>query len=459
MLVECTLPLASTHCPSGPRFASILILGQNHYMIGWDMVLLGAVLLGYAAVSGRLRDSMMSPAIVFVVAGYVLGTEALDLFTLHLASGSVRTLAEVTLALLLFSDASALDTRTLMRETSIPSRLLGIGLPLTILLGAVVAVPLFPDLGMFEAIVLAVLLSPTDAALGQMVVSDKRLPSCLRQGLNVESGLNDGISVPLLFAAVALVEVDKGPGLRGEIMLDLVEEVGIALVVGTALGVVVVRVFQTVDRLGWMDEGWTQVVPLATALVGYGITDELGGSGFIAAFAAGLLYGRLLGSRGHHTTLLTEEVSHVLGAVTFFAFAAGSVGLLITDLDAQTIIYAVLSLTAVRMIPVAIAMIGARLAAPTVLFAGWFGPRGLATIVFMLTIVEESDMPNGPLIAQAATVTVLLSIFAHGITAPWLTNRYVEWFSANEETLDMEAQHVEVGTRRRGFWRHQGNRA
>ena len=187
----------------------------------WAIFQLSVVLLAYAAVSGRLHGTAITPAIVFTGVGYLVGTEGFDLIGAELDASTVRLLAEVTLALVLFGDASALHVGLLRREAGIPIRLLGVGLPLIIVFGGVLALVMFPRLNLFEAFVLAVLLAPTDAALGQTVVSDERLPSRLRQGLSVESGFNDGVCVPLLFAAVAFAELEEAPAFDGQIMGDL----------------------------------------------------------------------------------------------------------------------------------------------------------------------------------------------------------------------------------------------
>ena len=277
--------------------------------MGWDLTIVAATLLGFAAVSGRLHGSIITPAMVFVLLGYLLGDGALGVFDSGIDPATVRLLAEVTLALVLFSDAAALDAGALYREAALPTRLLAIGLPLSILLGTVVGVLLFPDLPIFEAAVLAVLLAPTDAALGQTVISDRRLPSRLRQGLNVESGLNDGVCVPLLFGAIALATAEEVRGGDVQILRDLVIEISVALVVGVASAVFASSLFTASRAHGWLEDNWAQVVPPATAAVAYTATAELGGSGFIAAFVAGLTYGRRVGhSSAHESTKLMEEL-------------------------------------------------------------------------------------------------------------------------------------------------------
>ncbi|MFW2333826.1 cation:proton antiporter [Ilumatobacter sp.] len=423
---------------------------------GWDVVIIGSALLVYAFASGRLAGSPLTPAMVFVAIGYLVGADGLDLLAVEIDSADLRLLAEVTLALLLFSDAAALNTRRLVRETVLPARLLGVALPLTIVVGAVVAIAAFPDLGVFEAAALAVLLAPTDAALGQTVVSDIRLPPVLRQGLNVESGLNDGVCVPLLVAALAFAELEEAPTFDGGVLVDLVEELFVAVVVGAVVAAVVGLLARTSARRGWMQPGWGQVVPLVAAVIAYVVTVEIGGSGFIAAFVAGIVYGRLLGADAHRTTEFTEQLGGILSAVTFLLFGAVMVAISLPDIDLRTVGYAVASLTLIRMVPVWLSLLGSGAAWQTSAFAGWFGPRGLATIVFALTVVEDSGVPGTSRIVDVATVTVLFSVFAHGLSAPVLTDRYVRWFTANEASLGLESDAVDVGSphRRRPRWMH-----
>ena len=314
-----------------------------------------------------------------------------------------------------------------------PTRLLGIALPLTIVVGTALAVPLFGDLVFFEAMALAVLLSPTDAALGQTVVADRRLPNVLRQGLSVESGLNDGVCVPILVAAVAFAELEEQPEFDGEVLVDLVKEVVVASAVGLVVAGIVVALMRFADQRGWMTRDWSKIVPLATAVIAYAAAVEFHGSGFIGAFGAGLVYGRILGERAHETVGLDEELGQVLSAATFLLFGAVMVGSAAGRLDLETVVYAVLSLTVVRMLPVALSMIRSGASLPTMLYAGWFGPRGLATIVFALTIVEESGLQGTQRIVDVATIVVLLSVAAHGLSAPWLTDRYADWLGGHPE--------------------------
>lgn len=396
-------------------------------MDGGDLAVIGGLLVAYALVSRRLAGSVLSAPLLFLLGGVVLGVDGLGTIAVDAEPGVIRTLAEATLALVLFSDASKLDLRVLRHRAGLPVRLLGVGLPVTIGVGALVAAALLPDLMLAEALVLAVLLAPTDAALGQAVVSDERVPEDLREGLSVESGLNDGVCVPLLFAAIAMAELEEAPSFDGEILTDLVTEVGMAVLVGAVASIVVAELRSLALRRGWIDTPWLRILPLSVAGLGYVLTDLAGGSGFIGAFVAGVVWAARVGPSTEESMDLIEEVGALLSAATFILFAAVLVGPAFRDADPAMVAYAVLSLTVVRMAPVALALIGTRSAWPTVAFAGWFGPRGLATIVFALVLVEESGLPGTDLIVNVATITVALSIIAHGLTAPPLTARYAAW--------------------------------
>jgi NhaP-type Na+/H+ or K+/H+ antiporter len=408
-------------------------------MTSGDVLLIGGGLLAFAFISRRVAGTPLTAPIAFVVLGLAVGSEGLDLLGLELELSGVLTLVEAALALLLFSDAADLDARRLVRQRGLPLRLLAVGLPLTIVLGAVIAAWMLPGLAMFEAVALAVVLAPTDAALGQAVVSDQRLPPVVRQGLSVESGLNDGVCVPLLLAAIAFADVDASPGHAGTVLVDLVEELAIAGAVGCVAGLVVGSLRNWSTQRGWLLPGWAVLVPLITTGMVYIVTVDLGGSGFIASFVAGLTYGRTVGPVVDREKELDARLGELFGALTFVLFGAVMVGRGLSNVSVPTVLYALLSLTVIRLAPVAVALAGSRARPPTVALIGWFGPRGLATIVFALTIVEASGLPQAPLIIEVATVTVLLSVFAHGLTAPWLVARYATWFGVHRAELTFES--------------------
>jgi sodium/hydrogen antiporter len=417
----------------------------------WALALVALALLGVAAISQRLAGTPITPAMLFVAFGLVFGPEALDDIDLSSTGSAVRVLAEATLALVLFCDASRIDLGQLRRAADVPLRLLGIGLVLTIALGAVAAATLFGELSVEEAVILAIVLAPTDAALGQAVVTEPRVPQRIRQGLNVESGLNDGICVPLLFAAVAAADVESEiSGGRSPATL-LLEEIGFGVLGGVLAGLLIAAIIIQAGRRDLIAPAWRQVIPAAGAALAYGIASALDGSGFIAAFVGGIVFRLALRRDPEELNQLSEEVGGVLNGVTFVLFGAILLGPALTELTWQLALYAVLSLTFVRMIPVVIAMWGSQARPATLGFLGWFGPRGLASIVFAVIVIEESQLPHEHLIVIAIYLTVGLSVLVHGLTAAPLASRYARWYEQHprEQAPPMESTPAEV-TRPRG---------
>ena len=417
----------------------------------WSLAIVALTLLGVAAVSGRLSRTPVTATMLFVAVGLLVGPEVLGEVDLESSSGTVRALAEATLALVLFCDASRIELGLLRREAGVPVRLLGIGLPLTIALGALAAAVIFDQLTVEEAVILGVILAPTDAALGQAVVTEPRVPGRIRQGLNVESGLNDGICVPLLFAAVAVADVESHISEGRDAATLLLEEIGFGVVGGVVGGLLVAAILIHAGRRDLIAGPWRQVIPAAGAALAYGTASGLGGSGFIAAFAAGMAFRLALGRDPEQINDLSEQVGNALNGVTFVLFGAILLGPALGELTWELALYAVLSLTIVRMLPVAIAMLGSRARPPTLGFLAWFGPRGLASIVFAVIVVEESNLPHEHLIVLAIYLTVGLSVLAHGVSAAPLANRYARWYEQHprDKAPPMESAPGDV-TRSRG---------
>jgi NhaP-type Na+/H+ or K+/H+ antiporter len=391
--------------------------------VNWALAILGLTLLLVGVVSQRLSSTPITPAMVVVAVGILVGPLVLNDLTLRPTSSTVRTLAEATLAVLLFSDASRIDLRALRREASLPVRLLGVGLPLTIMVGALAAVMLFGSFSLSDALILAVILAPTDAGLGSAVVTDERIPQRVRQSLNVESGLNDGICVPMLLIVLATAATAGG---HTQPLHVVVEEIGYGLLGGAGAGALAARAVTVARARGLIDEAWGQIIPVSTAVLAYGIALALGGSGFIAAFVAGAVFSRFAHEGSAETMRFTEETGALLDSVTCFVFGAVLLGPALEHVSWQIGLYALLSLTIVRMLPVAISLWGTGARRPTVAFIGWFGPRGLASIVFAV-IVEDMHLAHAGTIVAVTYVTVGLSVLVHGLTATPLVARYADW--------------------------------
>ena len=399
-------------------------------MNDWALPTIALLLIAYSAVSERLRATVVTQAMVFVALGLLVGNRALDLIDVDAANQFVRLLAEATLALVLFCDAVRVNLGRLRRESLVPARLLGIGLPLTIVAGTLAGLALFSELNLWTAAALATMLAPTDAALGLPVVTNRRLPSRIRQGLNVESGLNDGVCVPLLIIFLTLAEAEESAG-HIEPLRVVAEEIGFGIVGGVVAGALGAWVLRRFAARGWMEGTWKQINSVATPLLAYSVAAALGGSGFIAAFTAGILFGVVAGEEAEPTTLLAEESGELLDATTFLLFGAVLLGPALGELDWRIASYAVLSLTLVRLLPVALAMVGTGMGRVTLGFLGWFGPRGLASIVFVLILVEQTQLAESPLLLTVVTCTVALSVYAHGLTAWPGANRYADWYATH----------------------------
>lgn len=398
------------------------------------VAVLALVLLGWSIVSAALARHNVTGPLVLVTAGYVLANPFWGLLSVDVEAASVQMLAELTLALVLFSDASRVRVRQLQHDVWLPVRLLGVGLPLSMILGGLLAAWLIGDLTWALAGFVGAALAPTDAALSVQVIEDGRIPMRLRRALNVESGLNDGIATPIVafMLAVAASQIMLTTNSAGfEAGSALIELAG-GLVVGVGLGFVGGFLTTFAARRAWITAGGRGLTTTATAVASYTVAVAFGANGFVAAFVAGLVLGAAL----DHAVVdleeagqLTELGGELLALVVWFLFGAGIVPVVVELLAPSMVVYAVASLTLVRMLPVAFSLLRSGLDRPSVVFVGWFGPRGLASVVFTLLAVEQLGDTSSPLVEQAVAavaLTVLLSVVLHGITAGPGGRRYVQ---------------------------------
>ncbi len=394
-----------------------------------DLALLAGAVLLYSIVAGRIERSWLTGPIVFILFGFLIGPLGLGLLSMDVKAGALKFMAELTLALVLFIDAAGADLKVLRRESAIPIRMLCIGLPLTLLLGFGSGVLLFEELSLIEVAILATLLAPTDAALGQEVVKNQSVPANLRQGLNAESGLNDGICVPILFVFLALTSGGAGNG-SGEhaagnypALTLLVQELGIGLLVGLVLVTLSVYLLRYAHRQEWLSPTWMQIPVVALSISCFATAQYVGGSGFIAAFCGGLLFAYLMGDEREELLHSAEGTGDTFALITWVLFGAAVVGRAIEHLSWSIVVYTLLSLTVIRMLPIFLSLLGSGVSTEGKWFLGWFGPRGLASIVFTVIVINE-DLPHGETITTVVALTVMLSIVLHGISAkPW-ANRW-----------------------------------
>ena len=384
------------------------------------LALLAGFALLYSLVARGIGRTIISGPMVFLAFGFVIGPMALGWLPLEPDAEVLKGLAELTLALMLFTDAAGADLGVVKKTRKLPVRLLLIGLPLTILLGFAAGSVLFSYMTLLEVAILATMLAPTDAALGKGVVTNPAVPDGVRQSLNIESGLNDGICVPILYLFLGLAAgqvTGKSPAAVG--LHLLVEEIGVGVLTGVVLTGLAVVVLRTARVRDWLSPTWTQVSVIALAFTCFSVAQLLGGSGFIASFSGGLLFGALL--KPHREELLSngEGIGDTFSLLTWVVFGAAVVGRAVGHFEWTMVLYAALSLTVVRMLPVFIAVLGLGIPTEGKLFLGWFGPRGLASIVFLVIVVGE-DLPHADELILVVVLTITLSIIMHGVTAnPW----------------------------------------
>jgi NhaP-type Na+/H+ or K+/H+ antiporter len=381
-----------------------------------DLAVLAAVVFAFSLVSRRLEGTILTAPIVFVVAGAILGGAGLGVVEFSLDDHTVLLVGEIALAIVLFTDAARINLSALRQNQGLPIRLLGIGMPLTIALGTIVAALLLTDLTFWEAAIVGTVLAPTDAALGQAVVSNPRVPIRIRQALNVEAGLNDGLSVPFLALFLILAEAEEPLSANLWIRFAL-EQVGLGILVGVVVGLAGSWLVRRTSERGWMTGSFKRIALLALAIIGWALADQIGGNGFIAAFVGGLMVGPTVERVGEQMIRFTEAEGQLLNLSVFFIFGVLVIGL-IQPLSWEVALYALLSLTLIRMLPVALSLLRTALRGISVLFMGWFGPRGLASIVLGLIVVAEAPMLTGrEEIELVVASTVLFSVLLHGVTS------------------------------------------
>ena len=406
---------------------------------GFAVIATGVILFGL--VSKRLEGTMLTAPMVFVVFGLVTGEAVFGAAKLEFGHEFIRGLTEITLILVLFSDASRIDLKQLRRDHSLPVRTLLVGMPLTILLGAGLALAIPLGLGLWEAALLAAILAPTDAALGQTVVASPLVPARIRQALNVESGLNDGIALPvvLLFASLASA-AHAGAGEERDWLVFGAMQVILGPIAGVVIGGVGGWLIDRFAARGWMQGSYEGLAILGLAPLAFAGAEIAGGNGFIAAFVAGLVFGNRMRARSARIFEFAEAEGQLLTLLTFLIFGSAILPEAWGNFGWATLLYAILSLTVVRMLPVALSLLGAGVRPPTTLFLGWFGPRGLASMLFALFVLAESEIPAADQILAVTILTVTLSILLHGVTAA----PAAKWYGAAVARMAQGEEHKPV---------------
>ncbi len=390
-----------------------------------SIIFAAAMIFIYGLFSKAADRSPITAPMVFVTTGILVGPLGLNLFHMEPLGELVRIITEVTLVLILFVDASTINLKHLIQDRSIPLRLLLIGLPLTMLIGTVVAYLLFPGVDIWLLALMALILSPTDAALGQAVVKSEKVPENVRRWIGTESGLNDGIALPPIFACISVLSLGLG-GSDESWVLFLVQQVILGAVIGGFVGWLGGSLISYFSTKGWMNTTFQRLVSGSLAVLCFAIAEHFHGNGFIAAFAGGLLLGA--STKSHQVKERIQEFGEAegqqLNLFVFLIFSMIMVPTAVSYWNANAWLYAVLSLTLIRMLPVAISLMGKKLDIKTILFVGWFGPRGIASVLYLLLVIETIGFEGYEPILSVIVLTVLLSVFFHGASAVPLSNRF-----------------------------------
>ncbi|MEM6410423.1 MAG: cation:proton antiporter [Pseudomonadota bacterium] len=408
-------------------------------------LVLGGIFFVFALLSRRIEGYPLTAPMLFTGAGLAIAYFLQDMGVTEppISEMALHTVAELTLVLILAADASRISAPSLLRFRSIPMRLLIIALPLTIALGALAGMLILPDMLWVEAALIAAILAPTDAALGASVLSEKSIPLRVRQSLNVESGLNDGISLPaVLFFACFLNMAHQNGEVNWLIFLAL--QLSLGPLMGALVGWIGGQLIGIAAGRNWITPTYQGVAAMALALVAFAAAEEVGGNGLIAAFVCGLIYGNLRVEYSHFLHEFTETESEVLSQLTFLLFGLAILPQALEAMTIEILLFGLASLTVVRMLPVAIAMTGLKLHVPTVGFLGWFGPRGLASLLFALLVLEDLNIETAETIKTIVAITVLMSILLHGLTAGVLSRAYGKWATTGTGRDCPENQEPEV---------------
>lgn len=416
------------------------------------LLAIAGIVFAYGIFSRYLGSKAITAPMVFLTVGWLVSKDGLSLLDIGFDNTGVRLLAEATLVVVLFADATRIDVVVLRSQFQMPGRLLGIGLPLTITAGGLVALLLIPGVSVAQAFLIGAILSPTDAALGKAVISNKLVPVRVRQILNVESGLNDGVALPVITVLLAVAAAEEGTQSASVWVEFAFRQIGLGVLFGVLVGYVGGAIVHAAWERDWVTGAARQLVTLSIAVIAFAATELewIRGNGFIAAFVAGMAF-RVATRQMHDTAAdFTEDVGELATWMTFLFFGVGLVAPAITNATWHTVLYVVLSLTAIRMIPVALSLLGTHCAPSTAIFLGWFGPRGLASILFALLIVTEADIAASELILNTVSLTVLASVFLHGVTAKPGADLYVKDIAEMSADMPEMMDVVEVPESKRG---------
>jgi len=388
-------------------------------MSHWTGALIALLFLVFALASRKLSGSILTGPMLFAGFGFLIGPQVLGWVNLEISNRVMHTIAEVTLVVVLFTDAASTDFKLFRQSRNLPLRMLLIGMPLAVGLGTLAALGLFPGWSLWEAALLAAILTPTDAALGQAVTENETIPERIRTAIGSESGLNDGLALPLvvLFAALAAGGSNDGAGYWAEFVGS---QLLLGPLAGIAIGYAGGRLVSVADEHGWMSDWAEGIAAMAIALGAFMLAEAVDGNGFLAAFTGGLAFGKGLGRKCRFLHEFEQTEAHMLVLITFTLVGAMLLPAAMQHFTWNCLLFSIFALTAMRMLPIAISLVGLNLGVHTIAFIGWFGPRGLASVLFLLIVMQSTDLLRESEMLAAVALTVTLSIILHGISAaPW----------------------------------------
>jgi NhaP-type Na+/H+ or K+/H+ antiporter len=389
------------------------------------VLVLGLLLVAAALLSGVARESFVSLTALFVLVGFVLGNGALGVLHFHPRSPFVANVAIVALIVILFRDGLEVEAEMLQKAWHLPLRKLVLAMPIT---GGLVAcaTKLVTDLSWTESFLLGALLSPTDPVLSSSVVTNPRIPRIVRHSLNLESGLNDGLALAPVLVLVAALRVDRG---HFDPFTFVLENIGFGAPVGLVLAFVAARLMPREEAIGrLMPDHQKSLYALGLAFAAYGIAALVPhGNGFIAVFVCGIVLGAAEHEIPETFVAFSENISAIFQVVTFFVFGALIVATGYDGAIWALLVFIPFALLLARPVAVLLSLAGTRLPRPQKAFIAWFGPKGVASMLFALFVLDSEVGPATTLIFDVAAFTILASIIAHGLTdtvgARWIERR------------------------------------
>ena len=387
--------------------------------------IIALIVLLYGFFSRILEDYNISGPMLFTLFGFLLSPLALNITSISINDDIVKTIAEIALIIILFSDSSTINIRKFKDKWKIPTRLLLIGLPLTIISSTYFGTFILTDESLIHILLMSLILAPTDAALGKAVVVDKSVPLNIRSAINIESGLNDGIVFPMLITVVLLITGGQELGNSNEWIFYLFKQISLGIILGAFSGYMGAKLLTISLKNSWIRESYRNLSPISLAILSYYFATYFGGNGFISVFVSGVFFGSFSRIIDTKTEAFLEDSGEIFVLISFLVFGLTFIPATVEYIDVSVIIYAVCSLTIFRMLPVAISLIGLGLSTSTKLFIGWFGPRGIASILYVMIVAHKiTDINGHEKLYAIITLTIVLSIILHGLSAKPLVRLY-----------------------------------